>query len=112
MSSQLDRELDRALDLDGYRAFVRELKQSEMVTMDAEIVTFEGYRPRFELTPYPGKPGWSVVKMVSRGGLVATTSAPGEPAELAATLRERARSPNDVLEILNEMGRALLEQAA
>jgi hypothetical protein len=80
--------------------------------MDAEIVTFAGNRPRFELTPYPGKPDWSVVKMVSQGGLVATTAAPGAPAELSATLRTRCSSPNDVVRITTEPGMAALEQAA
>jgi hypothetical protein len=132
ISRQLDQDLDRALDLDGYRTFVRELRdntilQSEMMMttdgvtlirpdeeqqMNAEIVMFEGHGSRFELTPYPGKPGWSVVRMVSQGGLVATTAAPGAPAELSATLRTRCSSPNDVVRITIEPGMAALGQAA
>ena len=77
--------------------------------MDAEIVTFEGYRPRFELTPYPGKPGWSVVRLVNRGEQHGVTAAPGESAELATALRKQARCPNDVIKLLSELG---LRQAA
>jgi hypothetical protein len=80
--------------------------------VDAEVVTFEGHRPRFELTPYPGKPDWSVVRLIHLGRQQTATAAPGAPAELAATLRERACCPMDVVRITTELGMAALERAA
>jgi hypothetical protein len=80
--------------------------------MDAEVVTFEGWQPSFELTLYPGKPDWSVVRLIHLGRQQPATAASGAPAELAATLREEARCPMDVVRITTELGIAVLERAA
>jgi hypothetical protein len=77
--------------------------------MDGEIVNFLSYQPHFELTPYSGRPGWSVVKMIHRGEEIVATAAPGAPVELATMLRERARCPNDVIRLVSGLG---LKQAA
>lgn len=113
ISSQLDQDLDRALELDVYRAFVRNktLPRLEMM-MAAEIVTFEGHRPHFELTPCLGRLGWTVVQTIRRGELTAAIALPGTPAELAAMLRARARYPGDVFGIINKLSLAALKAAA
>jgi hypothetical protein len=121
----------RRVDLDSYRLFVRELKQSEFLVIDdlphhgrciqnlpkemkmnAEVVSFEGYQFHFELTPHSARASHTVLRLVNRGEPEMTTMAPGTPAELAALLRERAGCPGDVFKIMNEMGQALLAQAA
>jgi len=64
--SRLDRELDRALDLDGYRAFVRELKQSEVMVKDDLPLPARG-GISIELAPDATAPSLARLRLVRSG---------------------------------------------
>jgi hypothetical protein len=76
------------------------------------MVIFDDYRPHFELTPCPGRLGWTVVQTIRRGEVTAAIALPGTPAELAAMLRARARYPGDVFGIINKLSLTALKAAA
>ena len=63
--------------------------------MDVEVVKFAGWRVRFELTSR--KLGLTTVRAVYQGKVVGSMALPGDPAALAATFREQARCPADVM---------------
>jgi hypothetical protein len=70
--------------------------------MDVEVVRFAGQQVRFELTSR--RPGLTTMRAIYRGQLVKRLDLPGDPAPLAATFRERARTPVDVMTLVSRMG--------
>jgi hypothetical protein len=91
----------RALRQCGVRPMVARATDRGLA-MDVETVKFEGSRIRFEFTGR--RPGLTTMRAVYRGKEVVHTMAlPGDPAPLAALLRERARCPADVMTLVSKM---------
>jgi hypothetical protein len=70
--------------------------------MDVETVKFEGSRVQFELTSR--RPGLTTMRAIYRGKeVLRRLDLAGDPGPLAENLRERARSPADVLALAGRM---------
>jgi hypothetical protein len=69
--------------------------------MDVEVVKFASSQVRFELASR--RPGLTTMRAVYRGQVLRRLDLPGDPAPLAATFREQARCPIDVMTIATKM---------